>query len=297
MLCSYLCVVEEVSFKDAENSIKKGSKTFYFASRFMNRELRNSFYAVYAFCRHTDNLIDDNESDPKLQRKLIHAWKQEFLEAYEKGHSADPILDPFIITMKKYSIPKKYPLELIKGVSMDIRKKEYNTFSELKTYCYRVASVVGIMLTYVMGAGNFRKAKKYAVKLGIAMQLTNILRDVGEDARLGRVYFPKDELARFGLTIRDILSLHKTSKLIDFLKFQIRRAREYYKDAVKGIAMLHRDVRPVISLAYTLYREILRVIEENGYEVYRKRAYVTLIRKIFLYMKLLIVGVPQPAPA
>jgi len=282
-----------VDFTEAENSIRKGSKTFHFASRFMGRELRNSFYAVYAFCRHTDNLIDDNESNPALQRVLIGEWRSQFLEAYGKGCSEDPILNAFVYTMKKYNIPLRYPLDLIRGVKMDIRKKEYRNFAELRRYCYRVASVVGIMLTYVMGAGSIRKAKKYAVKLGIAMQLTNILRDVGEDARLGRVYFPKDELARFGLTIRDILSLRKTSRLIDFLKFQIRRARQYYKEAVKGIAMLHKDVRPVISLAFTLYREILRVIEQNGYEVYHKRAYVTMLRKVLLYLRIIIFGVPQ----
>jgi phytoene synthase len=179
-----------VDFTHAEQSIKRGSKTFYFASRFMNRELRNSFYAVYAFCRHTDNLIDDNEGNPKLQRALITEWKKKFQEAHKKGYSSEPILNSFVFTMKKYKIPLRYPLDLIKGVRMDISKKQYNTFSELRRYCYRVASVVGVMLTYVMGAGSIRKAKKHAINLGIAMQLTNILRDVGEDAKMGRVYFP-----------------------------------------------------------------------------------------------------------
>jgi phytoene synthase len=286
-----------VDFRHAEESIKKGSKTFYFASRFMSRELRDSFYSVYAFCRHTDNLIDDNEGDPRLQRTLIREWKQRFLESYEKGYSTNPILNSFVYTMRKYSIPKRYPLELIRGVSMDIRKKEYSTFSELRRYCYRVASVVGIMLTYVMGIGDISKAKKYAVKLGIAMQLTNILRDVGEDAKMGRVYFPADELARFGLKIQDILSLKKTEGLLEFLKFQIARARRYYREAVKGIAMLHKEVRPVISLAFTMYREILMVIEENGYEVYRKRAYVTLLRKVGIYLRLLVFDTPAYDPA
>lgn len=281
-----------VDFRHAEESIRKGSKTFYFASRFMGRELRDSFYSVYAFCRHTDNLVDDNEGDPKLQRTLIREWKRQFIEAYEKGYSTNPILNSFVYTMAKYSIPKRYPLELIRGVSTDIRKKEYSTFSELRRYCYRVASVVGIMLTYVMGIGDISRAKRYAIKLGIAMQLTNILRDVGEDARLGRVYFPKEELSRFGLKINDILSLRRTSGLMEFLKFQIARARRYYREAINGIAMLHKDVRPVISLAFALYREILRVIEENGYEVYRKRAYVNFLRKLLIYVRLVFFGVP-----
>lgn len=259
----------------------------------MRKEFRNAFYAVYSFCRHTDNLIDDNEGNPKLQRALIRAWKKQFLEAYDKGYSTDPILNVFVFTMKKYKIPLRYPLELIKGVSMDIYKKEYRTFSELHRYCYRVASVVGIMLTYVMGIKNVKKAKKHAIKLGIAMQLTNILRDVGEDARMGRVYFPKDELKKFGLTIKDILSLRKTANFIKFIKFQITRARKYYEEAMKGLSMIHKDVRLVVSLAFTLYREILKAIEENNYEVYQKRAYVNLFRKVLLYFHLILFGVPQ----
>jgi phytoene synthase len=282
-----------IDFRYAEESIRKGSRTFHFSSRFMSRQRRNSFYAIYAFCRHTDNLIDDNEGNPRLQRLLIRDWKRRFLADFRKGYSTDPILNPFIYVMKKHNIPLRYPLDLIRGVSMDIGKKEYGTFSELRTYCYRVASVVGIMLMHVMGIENLRRAKKYATKLGIAMQLTNILRDVGEDARMGRVYFPKDELARFGLSIRDVLGLRRTSGMVSFLKFQIARARRYYEEALAGLAMIHKEVRLVISLAFTLYREILSVIEENGYEVFGKRAYVNTFRKLMLYLRLIIFGYPD----
>ncbi|MEW6035035.1 MAG: phytoene/squalene synthase family protein [Candidatus Micrarchaeota archaeon] len=286
-----------VDFRYAEGSIKKGSKSFHFASRFMGRERKNAFYAIYAFCRHTDNLVDDNEGNPKVQKMLIRDWKRRFLEDYRKGYSTDPVLNPFIYVMKKYSMPLRYPLELIRGVSMDIYKKEYGTFAELRRYCFRVASVVGLMLMYIFGIDDFRKAKRYAIKLGIAMQLTNILRDVGEDARMGRVYFPRDELARFGITISDMLSLRKTEGLIDFLKFQVARARRYYREALAGLTMMHRESRQVVALALTLYREILTVIEENGYEVFAKRAYVNTVRKVLLYTRLIIFGYPQPAPA
>ncbi|VVC04481.1 Squalene/phytoene synthase [Candidatus Bilamarchaeum dharawalense] len=287
----------KVDFKYADNSIRVGSKTFYFASRFMSEDRRNSFYAIYAFCRHTDNLIDDNEGNPKLQKLLIKDWRKRLLEAHDKGYSTDPILNPFIHIMKKNNIPLRYPLELIRGVSMDISKKEYGTFRELRKYCFRVASVVGLMLMHVMGIENIKKAKKYATKLGIAMQLTNILRDVGEDAKMGRVYFPKDELAKFGLSIQDILSLQKTTNVIDFLKFQVARARKYYREAMAGLAMIHREVRVVIALALSLYREILGVIEENEYEVFTKRAYVSLFRKVMIYIKIVLFGYSNPALA
>ncbi|MFH1785473.1 MAG: phytoene/squalene synthase family protein [Candidatus Micrarchaeota archaeon] len=281
-------------FKYAENSIRNGSKTFYFASSFMSRRRRNSVYAIYSFCRHTDNLVDDNEGNPKLQLLLITNWKKRLLADYKKGQSKDPILNPFIYVMKKNKIPLRYALELINGVSMDISKKEYNTFRELRKYCFRVASVVGLMLTYVLGIDNIKKFKKYATKLGIAMQLTNILRDVGEDARMGRVYFPKNELAKFGLTIQDILSLKKTSNVIKFLKFQVARARRYYEEAISGLSLIQKEGRVVVALALSLYREILGVIEENEYEVFKKRAYVHLLRKILIYFKVVLFGYAQP---
>ncbi|MCI0503985.1 phytoene/squalene synthase family protein [Candidatus Micrarchaeota archaeon] len=284
-----------VDYKFAENSISKGSKTFYFASKFMGRERRSAFYAIYAFCRHTDDLVDDNEGNPRLQRMLIRNWRKRFLEAYREGRSDDPVLNPFIHVMRRYRIPLRYPLELIRGVAMDISKKEYGTFAELRRYCFRVASVVGLMLMRTLGIKNARRSKRCAISLGIAMQLTNILRDVGEDARMGRVYFPKDELARFGLTIGDILSHRKTQNLVRFLKFQVERARGYYQEAMSSIATIHTDVRMVIALASTLYREILAVIEENGYEVFAKRAYVNTSRKILLYARLVLFGYPQPS--
>lgn len=240
--------------------------------------------------------MDNNEGNPRLQRLLISDWKRRLLAAHAAGASDDPILGPFIFVMKKYSIPLRYPLELIRGVSMDIGKKEYSTFRELRRYCFRVASVVGLMILSLFGSGHLARAKRYAIKLGIAMQLTNILRDVGEDARMGRVYFPKDELARFGLTICDILSLRKTEQLIEFLKFQMARARGYYAEALRGMATMHRDSRFMITMCLTLYREILRVIEENGYEVYTRRAYVGLYRKVVLYLNVLIFNSPPAAP-
>jgi len=287
----------EAHFRIAEESIRKGSKTFYFASCFMRGERRKAFHAVYAFCRQTDNLVDDNEGKPKLQRMLLNNWRKRFIEAYERGGSDDPILNPFVKTMKKYDMPLRYPLELIKGVRMDIGKKEYGTFAELRRYCFRVASVVGLMLLYILGIDPITAtARKYAIKLGIAMQLTNILRDVGEDARMGRIYFPKDELARFGLSRDDIIQRRMSAGFIMFIKFQVARARRYYQEAVKVLASIRSEVRMVIALCFTLYREILSVIEQNQYEVFAKRAYVNTMRKVFLYLQLIVFGYPRPNP-
>jgi len=283
----------EPDFKYAEETIKRGSKTFYFASGFMPRTIRNHFYSIYSFCRHTDNLIDDNDGNVSGQRLLISEWKANFLDAYRTGKSKDRILNTFVHTMKKFRIPVSLPLDLIKGVSMDIWKKSYQTFNELKLYCYRVASVVGLMLMHVMGIRNLAQAKPYAIKLGMAMQLTNILRDVGEDAKMGRVYFPKDELAKFNINFDDILHLRKVTNLGAFLQFQINRAKKLYFEALEGLKMISQEIRFVVSMAMLLYREILYVIEENKYEVYNTRAYVTTFRKILLALRAGIFGVPS----
>ncbi len=287
----------EAQFRFAEDSIRKGSKTFHFASRFMKGERRKAFHAIYAFCRQTDNLVDDNEGKPKLQRMLINDWRKRLMEAIKTGHSSDPVLNPFIYVMKKYKIPLRYPLELMRGVSMDIDKKDYKTFRELRRYCFRVASIVGLMLLHILGINPITSAaKRYATKLGIAMQLTNILRDVGEDARMGRVYFPTEELERYGLTKEDLLTQNISrisgADFISFIKFQVARARRYYQEAVKVLAAIQSEVRVVIALCFTLYREILSVIEENRYEVFAKRAYVTTLRKLALYIRIVFIGVP-----
>jgi phytoene synthase len=284
-----------VDFKPSEEVTKRSSTTYYFPIRLTGREYRNYLYSIYAFCRHTDDLVDDNEDNPELQDALTREWKKDFLRAYRKGHSDDPILNAFVFTMKKHNIPLRYPLELIKGMRMDIYKKEYKKFSELRRYCYRVASVVGLMLIHTMGVGKVRKAREYATKLGMAMQLTNILRDVGEDARMGRVYFPEDELARFGLCRNDILSLRKSPHFTDFLKFQLARARRYYEEAkpINDFAMIHKEPRLFISLAFTVCREILNAIEGATYEVCQKRPHVSIFRKISLALYVIVRGVPR----
>ncbi len=283
-----------VDFRPAEETLKKGSKTYYFASHFVNREFRDAFYAVYAWGRHLDDFVDHNEGNPKLQLALTREWKKKFLEAYKKDYSDDPTVNAFVFTMKKYKIPLHYPLELIRGSRMDIHKKEYNTFSELYRYCYRVASVIAIMLVYIVGISDLCKAKRHAAKLGIAIQLTDILRDVKEDASMGRVYFPKDELARFGLSKNDILSFRKTPRLTDFIKFQVARAHIYYAEAdpINCLAMTHKEARLVTWLGFALQKEMLKVIEENGYDVYQ-RASLSTPRKLLIAMRVMLFGISQ----
>ena len=285
-----------VDFKPTEACIKddrKNTNIFYFPSYFLDRELCNHYRAVYGFARRLDDLIDDNEGKPELQRAVIKEWKGKLLKAHKQGQSNDPILGPLIYSMKKYNIPLCYPLEFIEGSAMDIDKKEYNTFSELYRFCYCVVSAPGLMLAYGTGAKELSKVKEYVIQLGIAVQLTDILRDVREDAKMGRVYLPKDELARFGLSKDDILSFRKPPLFTDFVKFQIARARRFYKEAepLNHVMMERKGARLASSLAFILHREVLNIIERNNYDIYQQ-ARLSTLQKLLMAGRLVLFGFP-----
>jgi phytoene synthase len=166
-------------------------------------------------------------------------------------------------------------------VRMDLETSEYQTWEELRLYCYRVASVVGLLLLPVLGSRDERAAE-YAIELGIAMQLTNILRDVGEDARMGRIYIPSEDFARFGYDPDRLRAGVIDADFRALMQFEIDRARSYYDSAQRGIALLHRSARPAILAAALLYSRILHRIEVNGYDVFTRRAYVTTPHKLRL---------------
>ncbi|UCE07276.1 MAG: phytoene/squalene synthase family protein [bacterium] len=199
------------------------SKSFYFSARFLPKDKRWATYALYGFCRFVDNLIDNPRNRPKQQLiSEVACFRRELKLAYRWGESEHPILKPFILVTKKYGIPIEYPLDLLKGVQMDIEANRYETFDDLYVFCYRVASVVGLMMTHVMGYKN-DKAFEYAEKLGIAMQLTNILRDVKEDKDMGRIYLPLDELQQFGITEDDVINENFNDQFRQLMKFQVER--------------------------------------------------------------------------
>lgn len=271
--------------------LEEGSKTFYFASKKLPQEKRKGFWAVYAFCRKTDDIIDEGTDCIKQRQKNLSNWKRALLRAYEGKRSQNGIIRAFVATMRKYRIPLRMPLKLIDGVATDAKKVAFESFGSLKNYCFSVASVVGLMLLYVMGS-NIQKAAGYAVSLGIAMQLTNIIRDIREDAQMGRFYLPKSELSRFGLKHEDLLSKlagYKLTQLKKFLKFQIKRARVYYQKAMGGIRYLPKELQFPITLAAHLYQKILEKVEQNGYDI-AIRAFVPFHEKIFHYIRISFFG-------
>mgnify|MGYP001116258883 CR=1 FL=1 len=253
---------------------KENSKTFFFASNLLSKDKRKAIRALYAFCRISDDLVDHNDQDP---RHTLDNWHHPQPHTYINKN--DLIALAWADARENYEIPWHYSEQLIQGVSQDLSKSRYHNFDELAHYCYGVASTVGLMSMHIIG---FRQhaAYTYAIRLGVALQLTNILRDVGEDYRAGRIYLPIDELAEFDLTEEDIAQGEVTPQWRDFMRFQIDRNRQLYAEAKPGIAYLSKDGRFAITAAADLYADILREIEENDYNVFTKRAHTSILKKI-----------------
>ncbi|HEV3272386.1 MAG TPA: phytoene/squalene synthase family protein [Candidatus Methylacidiphilales bacterium] len=266
------------------------AKTFSFASHVLPAQKRSDAYAVYAFCRHVDDQIDLAPDEPARLRaladlsRLLHAaWLPgEGAESFE--HSL-PWLRAFRETIRRRAIPSRYFEDLLKGVEMDRGRVRLRTWDELDNYCYHVASVVGLIMVHVL-TEPAPELLKPARDLGTAMQLTNILRDIAEDWRRDRLYLPADELEKFGLTAEDIAQQRTGESFRAMMRFQIDRARDYYRRAEPGIAALPADgSRFCARLMSTVYGAILDEIERADYQVYRGRVRVSFLRKLGLALK------------
>ncbi len=296
----------------ARSLTRHHAKSFFFASVALFGERRRAAFALYAFCRRLDDLVDgDNAGDgltlsptalpSELSARLALARKSisaiyapsasSSLTAGLPWHPAE--FEAFRDTVTRYRIPELPFQELINGMEMDLTKSRYANFEELKLYCHRVAGVVGLMMTPVLG---YRDARclPYAADLGIAMQLTNILRDVKEDLARGRVYLPADELAHFGLTEADLARGEVTEPWRRFAKFQISRAREYYGRSRMGIPDLEGfGSQRVVRLMSVIYGQINQIIEARDYDVFSQRARVSFGGKLKLAAGVMVT--PNPS--
>jgi phytoene synthase len=250
------------------------SKSFYLSSALLPDAKRKATRALYAFCRIGDDLVDQSAADPA---SAIKQWSDIALAA--DPQSDDPVVLAWSHARSIYRIPHLYAEQLVNGVTRDLQQTRYQTFDELAEYSYGVASTVGLMSMHIVGFSG-PEAIPYAVKLGVALQLTNILRDVGEDYRSGRVYLPQEELAAFGITEDQIAAGCVDDRWREFMRFQIARNRALYKEAWPGVAMLNRDGRFAIAAAATLYRGILDDLESHDYNNFTRRSYVNQRGKV-----------------
>ncbi len=271
---------DRAAFEYARRITAYYSKSFYVSARILPYDRRWATYALYGFCRHCDNLIDTPRQRTRSQIfGEIDFLTEELQIAYNTNESEHPVIRAFILVVERYGIPFEYPLDLLKGVAMDLQQARYKTFDELTFFCYRVAAVVGLMMTHILGYKDTR-AFEYAKRLGIAMQLTNILRDIKEDKEMGRIYLPEMDLDLFGVSVQDILNERMTPQLRALMKFQIKRADRYYSEAIPGISLLKTESQYAIYSSAKIYRGILRKIEAQNYNPFLNRVFVPPIQKI-----------------
>ncbi len=285
-----------------ENITRQHAKSFYFAAKFLPKDKQPPIYALYALCRSVDDEVDEIGVDNEEKAiQAIENWKEKLdviysqeskVESQEQKDSRLKTQDSRLVLLawqdllKTYKIPQNLPLELMKGVLMDTTQNRYETFDELYVYCYRVASVVGLMSSEIFGYQGGKKTLDYAEALGIGMQLTNILRDVKEDAAMNRIYLPKQDLERFNITEQDIFDNNFNDNFTQMMKFQVERAKDYYKKADKGIPFLEKDTRFCVLLASRIYGRILNEIEKQNYNVFNSRVSTTKIQKILSIPKI-----------
>jgi phytoene synthase len=257
--------------------IAETSKTFYWGSLFVPQPRRRALWAVYAFCRTVDD-IADNEMDQARARAAMDHWREALARGY-RGQAGDLIMVAWVDALGAYAIPLQPALDLLDGVESDLHRSRYATFAEVSEYSYRVAGTVGLLTLPIFGYADAR-ARTAAVALGIAMQLTNMLRDIGEDARRGRIYLPQEDLDHFGYSEDELLAGVINDAFLCLLEFQMNRAQQYYALARPGISLLAEESRLAVMLSYELYRRILERIRGNAYDVFTKRAFVPMREKI-----------------
>ncbi|KAF0902194.1 hypothetical protein E2562_014437 [Oryza meyeriana var. granulata] len=259
------------------------AKTFYLGTLLMTEERRRAIWAIYVWCRRTDELVDGPNAS-HITPSALDRWEKRLDDLFA-GRPYDMLDAALSDTISKFPIDIQPFRDMIEGMRSDLRKTRYKNFDELYMYCYYVAGTVGLMSVPVMGIAPESKATtesvySAALALGIANQLTNILRDVGEDARRGRIYLPQDELAEAGLSDEDIFNGVVTNKWRSFMKRQIKRARMFFEEAERGVTELSQASRWPVWASLLLYRQILDEIEANDYNNFTKRAYVGKAKKL-----------------
>ncbi len=261
---------------------KKSGSNFYYSFLFLPPSKRNAMYTIYAFCKAVDSAVDEPPpgSDPKEE---LQRWRKE-LDAVYGGEPSWPIMISLAHHVKALSIPKAYFEELIKGVEMDLTMTRYSTDDDLSLYCYRVASVVGLICLHVFGPTSPR-AQDYAVDLGMAFQLTNILRDLGTDAEQGRIYLPLDDLSRFSCKEADILERRETPQMRELVTYEAGKARRYYEKARAALESLPDGDRRALTVAEIMravYSRLLARIDHGNHPIFGPRVRLATAHRLAL---------------
>ena len=264
-----------------QKAAQSGSR-FYYSFMFLAPERRRAITALYAFCREVDDAVDE-PADPQVARAKLEWWRHEVAQLYA-GQAQHPVTRALVPAIGPFNIQQRQLGEIMDGMEMDLTQNRYPDFQSLRLYCHRVAGVVGLLAATIFGYRN-PKTLEYAENLGLAFQLTNIIRDVGEDARKDRIYIPSDEMQRFGVSSADVLNARRTENFSRLIEFQVRRVESCYAEALAALpAEDRRAQRPGLVMA-AIYRTVLAEIGRDGYQVLTRRTTLTPIRKLWIAWK------------
>ncbi|MBI3935577.1 MAG: presqualene diphosphate synthase HpnD [Betaproteobacteria bacterium] len=261
--------------------------SFYYSFLFLPADQRRAITALYAFCREVDDVVDEC-SDPAVARMKLAWWRKEAAGIYH-GEVQHPVARALADAAPRYRLDEQHLQQIIDGMEMDLDHNRYDDFEALRLYCHRVAGVVGLLSAEIFGYRD-HNTPKYAADLGLAFQLTNIIRDVGEDARRNRIYLPLDEIARYGVTVADILQARETDAFRQLMEFQIERALGYYRQAFAQLAPVDRAAQRAGLVMAAVYQALLDEIRRDGCRVLTQRMALTPVRKLWIAWKTWIKG-------
>ena len=270
----------ERSYDYCRRVARRRAKNFYYSFVLLSRPQRNAMCAIYAFMRYCDDLSDE----PGATRAAIDQWRGEMEAALEGRFSSHPVWPAFYHTVRRFCIPHQYFREMIDGVLSDLEPRRFETFDQLYRYCYQVASVVGLTIVHIFGFDT-KSALPLAEKCGVAFQLTNILRDVKEDAGLGRVYLPREDFARFGIDLHALTNGSASIAMRPLLEFEAQRAQEFYQAAQELLPLIDEDSQPALWTLVEIYRRLLHKIVARNYDVFSQRVRLGTAEKLSVMAK------------
>jgi len=262
----------------ADKAAQSGS-SFHYSFRLLDPARRAAITALYAFCREVDDIVDE-VADPNVARVKLAWWRTEVDRIYG-GTPQHPVAQALAPVAQRYRLPQAHLQTVIDGMAMDLDKTRYLDFAELEIYCDRVAGVVGLMSAEIFGY-ELPETRDYARDLGIAFQLTNIVRDVGEDARRGRIYLPQEDLARFGVQASDVMKARATPAFAELMAFEVDRTRAWYERALGKLPARDRRAQRAGLAMAAIYRTLLDEIARDGYRVLDRRITLTPVRKLWI---------------
>ncbi|MCA0390104.1 MAG: presqualene diphosphate synthase HpnD [Bacteroidetes bacterium] len=267
-----------MSLEQAKEISKKSNSSFYYAFNLLPAQKRDAMTTVYAFCRETDDIVDEEIHTPEEKSNLLTHWRVELEHAFN-GTSTYSLMNRLAMTIKQFNIPVEPFFELIKGMEMDLKFRRYDTFEQLRIYCYRVASTVGLMCIEIFGYKH-RSAQEFAENLGIALQLTNILRDIKKDAEKDRIYLPLEDLKKFGYSEEDLLDSVYNDNFIKLMEFQVSRAIEYFNKATAALNKEDKGNMFAARAMQHIYFRILKNIIHEKYDIYNRNVNLSKVEKV-----------------